>query len=270
MRYELRVSLNLNIWKVLNLNSSVRVTAKYSKVNRFRVRNSQLKLGSKVSVLLNTLNFQWSLASDCIINVYLSNTDTSLLRRTLHPVPSVSVLEIFNCTSFIATKTTEFYTLSCCHMSKADVNQEVKTTFYIPCALYLQYCWRWTGFSYGIDVIMTFSPKTKQLSLRRNTYTHPVSGAVCLHQQRNLLVQVSAAAFDVKGCTSYYKCSGLLDMTLDPDEEKVVLQLDRSVVFPLSISVHMALVSTNSWRIFVNKEFICPNLSSCTAEVWTS
>lgn len=108
------------------------------------------------------------------------------------------------------------------------------------------YCWRWTGFSYGIDVIMTFSPKTKQLSLRRNTYTHPVNGAVCLHQQRNLLVQVSAAAFDVKGCTSYYKCSGLLDMTLNPDEEKVVLQLDRSVVFPLSISVHMALVSANS------------------------
>ena len=32
-------------------------------------------------------------------------------------------------------------------------------------------------------------------------------------------------------------------MTLDPDEEKVVLQLDRSVVFPLSVSVHMALVS---------------------------
>ena len=91
---------------------------------------------------------------------------------------------------------------------------------------------------------MTYSPKTKQLSLRRNTYTHPVSGAVCLHQQRSLVVQVSAAAFDVKGCTSYYKCSGLLDMTLDPDEEKVVLQLDRSVVFPLSVSVHMALVSS--------------------------
>lgn len=91
---------------------------------------------------------------------------------------------------------------------------------------------------------MTYSPKTKQLALRRNTYTHPVSGAVCLHQQRNLVVRVAAAAFDVKGCTSYYKCSGLLDMTLDPDEEKVVLQLDRSVVFPLSVSVHMALVST--------------------------
>lgn len=105
------------------------------------------------------------------------------------------------------------------------------------------YCWRWTGFSYGIDIIMTYSPKTRQLSLRRNTYTHPVSGAVCLHQQRNLVVRVAAAAFDVKGCTSYYKCSGLLDMTLDPDEEKVVLQLDRSMVFPLSVSVHMALVS---------------------------
>lgn len=56
-------------------------------------------------------------------------------------------------------------------------------------------------------------------------------------------MRVAAASFDVKGCTSYYKCSGLLDLTLDPDEEKSVLQLDRSAVFPLSVSVHMALVS---------------------------
>ena len=100
---------------------------------------------------------------------------------------------------------------------------------------------------------MTYTPKTKQLSLRRNTYTHPVSGAVCLHQQRNLVVRVAAAAFDVKGCTSYYKCSGLLDMTLDPDEEKVVLQLDRSVVFPLSVSVHMALVSPEDVTIITQR-----------------
>jgi len=131
------------------------------------------------------------------------------------------------------------------HAKNLRLPRSLDAAFYIPSALFLQYCWRWTGFSYGIDVIMTFVPKTKQLSLRRNTYTHPVSGAVCLHQQRHLLVKVSAAAFDVNGCTSYYKCSGLLDMTLDPDEEKVVLQLDRSVVFPLSISVHMALVSAN-------------------------
>lgn len=105
------------------------------------------------------------------------------------------------------------------------------------------YCWRWTGFSFGIDVIMTYSPRTRQLLLRRNTSTHPVSGVVCLQPQRNLLVRVAAAAFDSKGCTSYYKCSGLLDLPLDSDEEKPVLQLDRAVVFPLSISVYMVLVS---------------------------
>ena len=90
---------------------------------------------------------------------------------------------------------------------------------------------------------MTYSPRTRQLLLRRNTSTHPVSGVVCLQPQRNLLVRVAAAAFDSKGCTSYYKCSGLLDLPLDSDEEKPVLQLDRAVVFPLSISVYMVLVS---------------------------
>lgn len=106
-----------------------------------------------------------------------------------------------------------------------------------------QFCWRWTGFSYGIDVIMTYSPRTRQLLLRRNTNTYPVGGVVCLHNQRSLAVRVSAASFDSNGCTSYYKSSGLLDLTLDPEEEKTVLQLDRSAVFPLSVSVHMALVS---------------------------
>lgn len=105
------------------------------------------------------------------------------------------------------------------------------------------FCWRWTGFSYGIDVIMTYSPRTRQLLLRRNTNTYPVGGVVCLHHQRSLAVRVSAASFDSNGCTSYYKSSGLLDLTLDPEEEKTVLQLDRSAVFPLSVSVHMALVS---------------------------
>lgn len=111
------------------------------------------------------------------------------------------------------------------------------------------YCWRWTGFSYGIDVIVTYSPRMRQLLLRRNTYTHPVSGAVFLHQQKNIIVRVAAASFDAKGCTSYYTCSGLLDLTLDPDEEKVVLQLDRSAVFPLSVSVHMAHVSCSATSI---------------------
>ena len=115
--------------------------------------------------------------------------------------------------------------------------------------LFLQYCWRWTGFSYGIDVIVTYSPRMRQLLLRRNTYTHPVSGAVFLHQQKNIIVRVAAASFDAKGCTSYYTCSGLLDLTLDPDEEKVVLQLDRSAVFPLSVSVHMAHVSCSATSI---------------------
>ena len=97
---------------------------------------------------------------------------------------------------------------------------------------------------------MTYSPRTRQLLLKRNTYTHPVSGAVCLHQQRNLVVRVAAASFDSNGCASYYKSSGLLDLSLDPDEEKPVLQLDRSAVFPLSVSAHMALVSPSEvWMI---------------------
>lgn len=108
------------------------------------------------------------------------------------------------------------------------------------------YCWRWTGFSFGVDVIMTYSPRTRQLLLRRNTNTHPTGGVVCLQEKRNLLVRVAAASLDSKGYnSSYYKCSELLDLSLDSDEEKPVLQLDRKVAFPLSISVYIVLVSAS-------------------------
>lgn len=115
------------------------------------------------------------------------------------------------------------------------------------CRFYLQYCWRWTGFSFGVDVIMTYSPRTRQLLLRRNTNTHPTGGVVCLQEKRNLLVRVAAASLDSKGYnSSYYKCSGLLDLSLDSDEEKPVLQLDRKVAFPLSVSVYIVLVSASN------------------------
>lgn len=69
---------------------------------------------------------------------------------------------------------------------------------------------------------------------------------MCLQEKRNLLVRVAAASLDSKGSSSsYYKCSGLLDLSLDSDEEKPVLQLDRTVAFPLSVSVYIALISAS-------------------------
>ena len=57
-------------------------------------------------------------------------------------------------------------------------------------------------------------------------------------KKRNLPVQVAAASLDSKSYnSSYYKCSALLDLSLDSGEEKPVLQQDRTVAFPLSVSV---------------------------------
>ena len=53
---------------------------------------------------------------------------------------------------------------------------------------------------------------------------------------------MAAASFNSSGCATFFKDSNL-HLTLEPDEETTVLQLDRSVVFPLSVSVHMALVT---------------------------
>ena len=94
---------------------------------------------------------------------------------------------------------------------------------------------------------MTYSPRTRELQLKRNTYTHPSNTPVSLNPECNVLVRVTVASFDDTkvGCDSYHKCSGLLRLTLNPDEQQTVLQLDMVHIFSLYVSVHIAVVPPN-------------------------
>ncbi|XP_031565916.1 germ cell-less protein-like 1 [Actinia tenebrosa] len=107
----------------------------------------------------------------------------------------------------------------------------------------MKYCWRWTGFLYGLDIIVMYNNRTRQLSLRRNTYIHPTHGIICVQRQHSFMVKVDIASFHSNGSEKYHKTSGLKHLALGLDEEVRILQVDKHVAYPMYISAHIALVN---------------------------
>ncbi|XP_062514083.1 germ cell-less protein-like 1 [Corticium candelabrum] len=103
-----------------------------------------------------------------------------------------------------------------------------------------EYCWRWTGFSFGFDFLIIFS--SGLIFVKRNTRTQPCSAAVSLLPKRTVIVRTTAASSDSKGSLIYKKTTGKKEMRLGPDEQSLILSLDPPVRFPLYISVNMAMV----------------------------
>lgn len=48
----------------------------------------------------------------------------------------------------------------------------------------LQYCWRWTGFNFGFDLLVTYT--NRYIIFKRNTLNQPCSGSVSLQPRRNI------------------------------------------------------------------------------------
>ncbi|XP_039180218.1 germ cell-less protein-like 1 isoform X3 [Crotalus tigris] len=46
------------------------------------------------------------------------------------------------------------------------------------------YCWRWTGFNFGFDLLVTYT--NRYIIFKRNTLNQPCSGSVSLQPQRNI------------------------------------------------------------------------------------
>lgn len=48
----------------------------------------------------------------------------------------------------------------------------------------LQYCWRWTGFNFGFDLLITYT--NRYIIFKRNTLNQPCSGSVSLQPRRSI------------------------------------------------------------------------------------
>ncbi|XP_065845714.1 germ cell-less protein-like 1 [Oscarella lobularis] len=126
-----------------------------------------------------------------------------------------------------------------------SMNEDVFDATCIRCGRILQqngeYCWRWTGYLFGFDVLVSFS--NGFIFFKRNTYSQPCLSSVSLQSKRAIALKVTAASFDASGRPTFKKSTDFIRVVFAPDEEVLVMTLEKPVRFPLHLSVSMALVS---------------------------
>ncbi|NXP79218.1 GMCL1 protein, partial [Ramphastos sulfuratus] len=106
----------------------------------------------------------------------------------------------------------------------------------------LQYCWRWTGFNFGFDLLVTYT--NRYIIFKRNTLNQPCSGTVSLQPRRSIAFRLRLASFDSSGKVICSRTTGYQILTLEKDQEQVVMNLDsRLLLFPLYICCNFLYTS---------------------------
>lgn len=104
------------------------------------------------------------------------------------------------------------------------------------------YCWRWTGFSFGFDLLVTYT--NRFIIFKRNTLSQPCNGAVSLLPRRNIAFRLRLASFDSNGKVICSRSAGYQVLSLEKDQEQIVLNLDsRLLIFPLYICCNFLYTS---------------------------
>ncbi|KAM8827431.1 germ cell-less protein-like 1 isoform 3-T4 [Spinachia spinachia] len=104
------------------------------------------------------------------------------------------------------------------------------------------YCWRWTGFNFGFDLLVTYT--NRFIVFKRNTLSQPCGGAVSLQPRRHLAFRLRLASFDSRGKLVCSRSTGFQLLTLEKDQEYVVMNLDsRLLTFPLYVCCNFQYTS---------------------------
>uniref|UniRef100_A0A8C5UAZ7 BTB domain-containing protein n=1 Tax=Malurus cyaneus samueli TaxID=2593467 RepID=A0A8C5UAZ7_9PASS len=104
------------------------------------------------------------------------------------------------------------------------------------------YCWRWTGFNFGLDLLVTYT--NRYIIFKRNTLNQPCSGSVSLQPRRSIAFRLRLASFDSSGKMICSRTTGYQILTLEKDQEQIVMNLDsRLLTFPLYICCNFLYTS---------------------------
>ncbi|XP_006625712.2 germ cell-less protein-like 1 [Lepisosteus oculatus] len=110
------------------------------------------------------------------------------------------------------------------------------------------YCWRWTGFNFGFDLLVTYT--NRFIVFKRNTLSQPCGGSVSLQPRRHIAYRLRLASFDGSGKLVFSRSTGYQLLALEKDQEYVVMNLDsRLLVFPLFICCNFLYTSPPNRRV---------------------
>nr|XP_053655206.1 protein germ cell-less-like [Cherax quadricarinatus] len=105
-----------------------------------------------------------------------------------------------------------------------------------------QHIWRWTGYNFGLDLVMTHDGAS--LRLKRNHRTENIASIIAQPGTRNIMYRVTVASLDEQKQVVYTKTTGVQAASLAKNEEIRVMLLDPEVKYPLLLSANF-LITTN-------------------------
>lgn len=114
-----------------------------------------------------------------------------------------------------------------------------------------KHVWRWTGFHYGIDLIMIADDKT--ISVKRN-HRPEFEQLLSLQTVRHLTIRVTVVTLNEQRQITYKQTSGIKHLTLQKGEEASILTFEKNLTFPLYVSAN--ILYTTPLEKEGNMEFI--------------
>lgn len=117
-----------------------------------------------------------------------------------------------------------------------------------------QHMWRWTGYNFGLDLILTYDRRV--LRLKRNDRSlHDYQAAINQQSRRHIVYKFTLASINEQKQVKFMASSGLQNITLNRNEEVKVMTLDKEVTFPLILSANFALTTITAGNS--SQEGIC-------------
>ncbi|XP_055535163.1 protein germ cell-less [Wyeomyia smithii] len=100
--------------------------------------------------------------------------------------------------------------------------------------------WRWTGFNFGLDLILISDTKTIRVKRHHRTENERL---LSLQVKRQFLIRVSVASLNELRQIKHQQTSPIQSIALDKNEEAMLIMFDKELTYPLLISVNMLVVS---------------------------
>ncbi|ALC40652.1 gcl [Drosophila busckii] len=99
--------------------------------------------------------------------------------------------------------------------------------------------WRWTGFNYGMDLILIMD--SRRLNIRRH-HRHEHERVLSLQTKRKFMIRTTITSINAQRQPVFTQSSDIITLNLEKNEEVTLMVLDPKLVHPLLISINMLLV----------------------------
>lgn len=100
--------------------------------------------------------------------------------------------------------------------------------------------WRWTGFNFGLDLILISDTKTLRVKRHHRTENERL---LSLQVKRQFLIRVSVASLNDLRQVKHQQTTTIQQISLEKNEEAMLIMFDKELTYPRLISVNMLVVS---------------------------